>query len=73
MHWREPVGTGIGTVGPVVWVGLGGFIGRAIFAALERHAVAAGALVIVIVTIFAVGGLVIFWVTAEEIDFWRLG
>ena len=71
MHWREPVGTGIGTVGLVLWVGLGGPIGRAV--ASERHALAALALVITVATVFAFGGLCIVWATADEIDFWRRG
>ena len=73
MRWREPVGTVVGTVGLIAWVGLGVLIAGAACAVLEQHAITAHAFVIVIATIFAVGGLVIFWVTAEQIEFWRLG
>jgi hypothetical protein len=73
MHWREPVGTVVGTVGLMAWVGLGALIARAAYGVLEQHAITAHVLVFVTATIFAVGGLVIFWVTAEQIEFWRLG
>jgi hypothetical protein len=73
MRWREPVGTVVGTVGLIAWVGLGVLIARGTYAALEQHATTAQVLVLVIATMFALGGLVIFWMTAEQIEFWRLG
>lgn len=73
MRWREPAGTVVGTVGLIAWVGLGVLIARAAGAVLEQHAITAQVFVFVIATIFAIGGLVIFWVTAEQIEFWRLG
>lgn len=73
MRWREPVGTVVGTVGLTAWVGLGVLAARAAYAVLEQHAIAAQVLVFVIATVFAVGALVIFWVTAEQIEFWTRG
>lgn len=73
MRWREPVGTVVGTVGLIAWVGLGALIARTEYAVLVQHAIRAHLLVFVTATIFALGGLVIFWVTAGQIEFWRLG
>jgi hypothetical protein len=73
MRWREPAGTVVGTVGPLAWVGLGVLIAKGAYAVLEHHATTAHVLVLVIATVFAVGGLVISWMTAEQIEFWRLG
>jgi len=73
MRWREPVGTVVGTVGLIAWVGLGALLARGTSAVLEQHATTANVLVLLIATIFAVGGLVIFWMTAAQIEFWRHG
>ncbi len=73
MHWREPVGTATGAVGLITWVALGVFTASAACAIVQQHGIAARVLVVLIAIVFAAGGLVIFWLTADQIDFWRRG
>jgi hypothetical protein len=73
MRWREPIGTMLGTAALIAWVGLGAIIALAASSILEQHAKTAGVLVLGIAAGFAVGGLVIFWLIVEQIEFWSLG
>jgi hypothetical protein len=72
-RWREPIGTVVSLLGFMAWVGLGIVISRVVFAALDQHPKAVLVLFCFAATIVAVGGLVIFWETASQVDFWRRG
>ncbi len=67
------MGTVVGIIVMVAWVGLGALVARASYSALDQNAVAAQVLVSAIAIIFALGGLVIFWGIAEQIELWRQG
>jgi len=73
MHWRKPIGTAVGTVGLIAWVGLGALIEVPAASVAEHHSIISLVLLLVVAIIFATGGLIIFWMIAEQIDFWRLG
>jgi hypothetical protein len=73
MRWREPIGTMLGTAALIVWVGLGAIVALTASLAFEQHSKIGVVLVLGIATIFAAGGLVIFWSIAEQVKFWSLG
>lgn len=68
-----PIGTVVGVIGLLARIGLGAFISRVAYVALERRPMVASGVVFFLAVVAAAGGLVIFWETAEQVDFWRRG
>lgn len=73
MRWREALGTLRATAVLGIWIALGAVTARAVSSGTSNNAFVAQTIVVVIAVIFAIGGLVIFWVIAEETEFLRLG
>jgi hypothetical protein len=72
-RWREPIGTVVSIMGLVAWVWLGVVVVSRVADVALEHPTVAWCVFCFLVAIVAAGGLFIFWVTAEQADFWRRG
>ncbi len=73
VKWRQSVGTIVFIGALIVWIRCGAAILLAVIDGLPQHIAVAAILVTVLALVTAIGGLVIFWLVAAEIDFWRSG
>lgn len=73
MHWREPLGTAIGTASLIAWVALSGLLATAGSLLFPQSEIAVWAIFGVTAIMAGAGGLYIFWLTADAIAFWIRG